>query len=155
VVRWQSVTSFAGRGTEGVSAPSDRDRRGQGRGGHDRTTAQGLLEKTIDRLEDLVDEETSALRAHKATDLRDFNNRKSQALLELSRVARMVGSGPLDLDLRDRLGVLHAKLETNRGVIKMHLDAVREIAAVVSGSIQDSQSDGTYSPTVRKAPESK
>ncbi|MFZ4807714.1 MAG: flagellar protein FlgN [Hyphomicrobiaceae bacterium] len=117
--------------------------------------AQGLLEKTIDRLEDLVDEETSALRAHKATDLRDFNNRKSQALLELSRVARMVGNGPLDADLRDRLGVLHAKLETNRGVIKMHLDAVREIAAVVSGSIQESQSDGTYSPAVRKGSEPK
>lgn len=115
----------------------------------DKGTGAALLEKTIDRLEDILVEETHALRSRRSPDLREFNNRKSQALLELSRVARLLGSGPLDDDLQGRLTELRRKLEDNLGVIRMHLDAVKEIAAVVSGSIQDAQSDGTYSRGTR------
>ena len=46
------------------------------------------LERAIERLEEVVDQETTALRSRAAIDLKDFNNRKSQGLLELNRALR-------------------------------------------------------------------
>jgi hypothetical protein len=136
-----------------IDEPSNGERRATpARATAERNTGPGILEKTIDRLEDILEEETRALRGRRSLDMREFNNRKSQALLELSRVARLLGSGPLDAELQDRLTSLRSKLEVNLGVIRMHLDAVKEIAAVVSGSIQDAQSDGTYSRGARNGP---
>jgi hypothetical protein len=127
------------------------ERRSAGRPGSERHTGLALLEKTIDKLEDLIDEETSALKTNRAIDLREYNNRKSQTLLELTRLTRMVGPATVDAEFKGRLELIRGKLDTNRGVIQMHLDAVREIAALVQGSIQEAESDGTYSPHMRKA----
>jgi len=143
VVAGQSVAG-------GVGLEAGIDRRQAHRAAAERGVAHSLLEKTLDRLEDVIDEETAALKSYRATDLRDFNNRKSQALLELSRVARSLGNGPFDVQLTDRLAVLKSKLDANRGVIKMHLDAVREITLLVSDSIQEAESDGTYTRSSRK-----
>jgi hypothetical protein len=33
----------------------------------------------------------------------------------------------------------------------MHLDAVREISAIVTDAIREAESDGTYSRTIRKS----
>ena len=97
------------------------------------------------RLEHLVDIETAALKARAPIDLKESNNGKSQALLEFSIASRSVDPSMLSDDLVRRLKILRGKLETNRGVLRMHLDAVREIADVVSKTIQDSEWDGTYS----------
>jgi len=51
----------------------------------DRAAASSAFERCIQRLEAVVDQETAALKGRTATDLREFNNRKSQGLLELSR----------------------------------------------------------------------
>jgi hypothetical protein len=126
------------------------DRRLVPRGAGERNGALALLEKTIDKLEDLIDEETSALKTHRAVDLRDYNNRKSQTLLELTRLTRMVGPATVDAEFKARLESIRTKLNINRGVIQMHLEAVREIAALVSSSIQEADSDGTYTPYSRK-----
>lgn len=107
--------------------------------------ARSSIEKTMQRVEMVVDSETAALRARAAIDLKDFNNRKSQALLEFSLAVRALDGKTLDSDLVERLKVLRGKLETNRVVLRMHLEAVREIAGVVADTIQDSEGDGTYS----------
>jgi len=103
------------------------------------------IEKTMQRVERLVDSETAALRARTAINLQESNNGKSQALLEFSLAIRALDGSPLDSELVQRLGVLRSKLETNRVVLRMHLEAVREIANVVADTIQDSEWDGTYS----------
>ncbi len=120
------------------------------RSSSERNSSLALLEKTIDKLEELIDEETAALKAHRSIDLRDYNNRKSQTLLDLTRLTRLVGPTTVDLEFKARLELIRQKLDINRRVIQMHLDAVREIAALVSGSIQEAESDGTYSPHTRK-----
>jgi len=107
--------------------------------------ANGFVEAAIHRLEELIEEETAALRNRANIDLKDFNNRKSHGLLELSRALRHCEGGAIDEVTRARLGQLRGKLETNRAVIKMHLDAVREISAIVTAAIQAAESDGTYS----------
>jgi len=35
----------------------------------------------------------------------------------------------------------------NQAALQMHLDAVREVSAIIAKSIQDVESDGTYSMT--------
>jgi hypothetical protein len=43
---------------------------------------------------------------------------------------------------------VRGKLEVNRALLKMHLEAVREIAETMSDAIRNAESDGTYSHTV-------
>jgi hypothetical protein len=107
--------------------------------------ARSSIDRTMQRIEKLVERDTEALRLRVDIDLRESNNGKSQALLELGLVARTLEGIPFDAELIQRLKALHGKLENNRAVLRKHLDAVREIAGVVAGTIQDSEWDGTYS----------
>lgn len=110
-----------------------------------RHATRSAIEKTMQRVEKIVDSETAALRSRAVVDLKEFNNGKSQALLEFSNAVRSLDLATLDDDLVARLKILRGKLETNRVVLRMHLEAVREIAGVVAHTIQDSEWDGTYS----------
>jgi hypothetical protein len=103
------------------------------------------IDRTMQRIETLVDSETEALRSRAAIDLRESNNGKSQALLEFSLAVRSLEGTALDAELVQRLKALRGKLETNRTVLRRHLEAVREVASVVADTIQDSEGDGTYS----------
>jgi hypothetical protein len=105
------------------------------------------------RLEEIVDQETAALKARAAVDLKVFNDRKNQMLLELSRALRTLpGAGGNDAALAAQLGSLRRKLEINRSVLKMHVEAVREISTTLADAIRDADSDGTYSQAIRAAP---
>lgn len=110
-----------------------------------------MLEPVLLRLEEIIDQETEALRLRKSVDLKGFNDRKSQALLELTRLMRHVKGGSGNPQLMARMEGLRAKLEVNRAALKMHLEAVREIAETLSDAIRDAESDGTYSYGVRNA----
>ncbi|HXF55691.1 MAG TPA: flagellar biosynthesis protein FlgN [Hyphomicrobiaceae bacterium] len=109
----------------------------------------GHLEKVIERLEAVVESETAALRDRVKADFNDFNHRKSLGLLELSRAMRHQNTAMLGDAVRKRLERLRVSLETNRAMLKLHLEAVREIAAIVSEAIQNAESDGTYAPVVK------
>src|SRR3979409_901215 len=80
------------------------------RGGGERAAC----ERCIERLETVVDQETAALKGRAATDLREFNNRKSQGLLELSRSLRYFQGATPSNTVLARLTDLRAKLDTNR-----------------------------------------
>jgi hypothetical protein len=108
----------------------------------------GMLETAMQRLEEVIDQETAALRSRQAVDLKDFNDRKNHALLDLSRAARNLDGARKDPILMERLARLRSKLEINRTVLKMHLDAVREVATTLADAIRDADSDGTYSPAI-------
>jgi hypothetical protein len=110
-----------------------------------RSAGSGALFSALVRLEEVVDQETAALKGHVAIDLKAFNDRKNQALLELSRALRQLQGAPPDAALTVQLGSLRSKLEVNRAVLKLHVEAVREISATLSDAIRDADSDGTYS----------
>jgi hypothetical protein len=111
--------------------------------------ATGPLVQALARLEAVVDAETAALRSRAAIDLKEFNDRKSQGLLELTRAMRLFDVATADKPVLDRLAALRAKLATNRAVLGTHLEAVREIATVVADALRDAESDGTYSLSIR------
>lgn len=106
--------------------------------------------KTIDRIERLVDLETMTLQQYKPIDLADFNRKKSHALLELSRVLRTMGEGPYDSQIVSDLGRLRGKLEKNLAVLDIHLKAVRQVCALIARTIEDDDSDGTYTASISR-----
>jgi hypothetical protein len=115
----------------------------------DGAAASSAFERCIERLEEVVDQETAALKGRAAADLREFNNRKSQGLLELSRSLRhFQGAAPSNAVLA-RLAGLREKLDTNKAVLKLHLEAVREVSTIMADALRDAESDGTYSPSIR------
>jgi hypothetical protein len=109
------------------------------------------FEKVIERLEALVDQETALLRTRTAVDLKEFNNRKSQGLLDLTRALRPLGSRAPDARTHAALARLRAKLEVNRALLRNHVEAVREISTMLCDAIRNLDSDGTYAPSVRRA----
>lgn len=110
-----------------------------------------MLEVTIQRLEEIVDQETLALRTRKAINLKEFNDRKSQALLELTRSLRHVQGAGSDPVLAARVGTLKVKLAVNQAALKVHLEAVREISTTISEAMQHAESDGTYTQSISSA----
>jgi hypothetical protein len=121
---------------------------GLGSAGRPPEGAPVSLDRVIERLEEVVEQETAALRGRTAVDLKVFNTRKSQGLLELNRALRGLDGAPRDEALAARLAGLRAKLDVNRAVLEMHLAAVREVASALADAIRDADSDGTYSPSI-------
>lgn len=114
-----------------------------------RADSSGGLLLVIGRVEQAVEQETSALKERRAVDLNQFSQRKSHGLLELTRAMRGVDAGALSREIVERVRALKAKLELNRAALEMHLKATQEIAGLVAAAIQDQESDGTYGYGVR------
>ena len=101
-----------------------------------------MLTKTLDRLEETIDAETAALLARDLSAMDEFNRRKSQSLLEITRMIRTVKIEPAQVE---RFEGLRAKLEVNQNILERYMRAVQEISNIVSTAIESANSDGTYS----------
>lgn len=113
----------------------------------ERSLPQGSerLLDAIERVSQALDLETEALKNRDSVDVEELNNRKSQGLLELSRIGRRLDGAELDPRAVEMLSELRRKLEENRSVLKLHLEAVQEISQILTDAIRDEESDGTYS----------
>ncbi|PWB81685.1 MAG: hypothetical protein C3F11_14560 [Methylocystaceae bacterium] len=98
----------------------------------------------IERLEQLIERETEALRSLAPIDFEDFNMRKAHALLEFSRASRSI-SGPASDAIESSLARLRARLAENNSLLDQHLRAMREISGIMIKTIEMAESDGTYS----------
>ncbi len=107
------------------------------------TPAVSAIAAALDRLEVLVEQETSAFEKRETVDLDEINRRKSHSLLEITRLARSL---PLTGDpaLSVRLTRLRDRLVANHRLLGLHLAAVREIADLMVGVLSEAESDGTY-----------
>ncbi|MEE1655391.1 flagellar protein FlgN [Microvirga sp. CF3062] len=110
-----------------------------------------MLMKSLDRLEETLDMETSALMARDLSNLDEFNRRKSQCLLEISRIVRTAEISALDPNATKRLQNLQGKIEQNQDILRRHMHAVQEVASIISSAIQRADSDSTYSAHIAKA----
>ncbi len=102
----------------------------------------------IDRLADAVQRETHDLSGPGPVDYRAHSQRKSQGLLELSRLEATLLSARGHPRLRSALRDLLAKLDANQRLLHAKLMAARTVAEVVARAISDGQSDGTYSEQI-------
>ena len=110
-----------------------------------------ILMKSLDRLEEALDMETAALMARDLSNLDEFNRRKSQCLLEISRIVRTAEVHTLDHKGTNRLHQIKVKIEANQEILRRHMQAVQEVASIISNAIQHAESDSTYSAHMNKA----
>jgi hypothetical protein len=104
---------------------------------------------TVERLERILDQETAALREQKLIALDEFNQKKSHGLLELRRTIAGICAlqfETLGLNPKPVLTRLRTKLQSNLAALQTHLHAVAAIAAIIARTIEEQESDGTYSP---------
>ncbi|WP_246756071.1 hypothetical protein [Bradyrhizobium neotropicale] len=99
----------------------------------------------IERLTATIDEETDKLDNRAQVDFDSFSQRKNRGLLELTRAMRVTQGIEFDPRVVAHLTRLRASLVRNQAALQMHLDAVREVSAIIAKSIQEVESDGTYS----------
>lgn len=116
-----------------------------GQGGRELEASRDALPQLFKRLESALTIENEALRARSFDMIDDHIERKNHALLELRRAI-----GKLSEDeVRARAGHLVAGLrqavKENHELLQRNMDAVRSISEIVRKSIQEAESDGTYS----------
>ncbi|MEP9375448.1 hypothetical protein ABLE91_01945 [Aquabacter sp. CN5-332] len=109
--------------------------------------ASSTLTSALERLEELVREESHALRMRTPIDFAEISRRKSRSLLELSRVARAVPPR-LDAGTAERVRALREELQQNFELLGVHLAAAQEVGTILHGALRDAESDGTYSTTI-------
>jgi DNA anti-recombination protein RmuC len=113
-----------------------------------RTTPAALsaMHAAIGRLQETVDDEIAALADNRAADFADINRRKSQSLLEITRLARTLPVGS-ESELASRLRKLSAALATDHRLLGLHLAASRQLSDLMIGVLHEAESDGTYGET--------
>jgi hypothetical protein len=99
----------------------------------------------IERLKATIDEETSGLELRAPVDFDGFGRRKNRGLLELTRAMRVTQEVNNDPRVVACLTGLRASLMRNHAALQVQLDAVTEVSAIIARSIQEVESDGTYS----------
>ncbi len=97
----------------------------------------------LGRLDGVIAEETEALTHRRAVDLDEINRRKSQSLLEITRLARTLPAGRQP-QLGARLAAVRDRLAANHRLLGLHMEAARELADLMAGLLSDAESDGTY-----------
>src|SRR5260370_35462560 len=104
-----------------------------------------VLMLAIERLQATLDAENARIASGERVDFQDFNMRKSQGLLELTRLMPLFAGAEIDITLRVALVGVRTKLEDNRRLLRVQLKAVQEVSEIIARTIQAGQSDGTYS----------
>jgi hypothetical protein len=106
--------------------------------------AEGVLLAAIARLEDVIEQENSALLTSAPVDFDEINRSKSRCLLELTRLSRTLPKGR-NQALAERMAAVRVKLDANLKLVGLHLGAVREVADFIADQMGRADSDGTYS----------
>ena len=104
-----------------------------------------VLMLAIERLQNTLDAENALIADRRPVDFQEFNLRKSQGLLELTRLMPLFAGAEIGLSLRVALVGLRTKLEDNRRLLRVQLKAAHEVSEIIARTIQAGQSDGTYS----------
>ena len=102
----------------------------------------------IERLTEAVAAETQDLSTSSGVDFRAHAHRKSQGLMELSRLTPALASLRGHPRLREALTLLLDTLGTNERLLHAKLRAARTVSEIVARAISEGQSDGTYSDQV-------
>lgn len=105
--------------------------------------ARGVI-LCVERLKQLIRDETSLLKSGAQIDLDSFNLRKTHALLELNSVTRNF-HGRHDHEITAHLRELADELALNKMALELHLQALQEVMRIVVDKIRKDDSYGTYS----------
>ncbi len=109
-------------------------------------SAIAAMHAAIGRLEEIIAGEIAALGDNRAADFADINRRKSQSLLEITRLARTLPLGS-EKALAPRLKTLGDALAADHRLLGLHLAASRQLSDLMIGVLHEAELDGTYGQT--------
>ena len=75
----------------------------------------------------------------------ELTRQKLQLLMQLNRAVQAPAQAGLPQPIEEKLRQAKRMLDENAAMLKRRMDAIREIAALISREIRDAESDGTYS----------
>ena len=104
-----------------------------------------LTKAALYRLEKALDQENEDLAAFDPTNLSEYSRIKTQSLLELQRSTTVLSRDQIPPEFEQLLTTLRQKLELNRWLLLLHLEAAREVTTVITSAMREAESDGTYS----------
>ncbi len=104
-----------------------------------------LTKAALYRLEKALDQENEALAAFDPRNLSQYSRIKTQSLLELETSSTVLNRENAPPELLQLLTTLRQKLELNRWLLLLHLEAAREVTTVITSAMREAESDGTYS----------
>jgi flagellar biosynthesis/type III secretory pathway chaperone len=107
--------------------------------------AVAVARVVMDRLTKLLDEESAALENRSIDRHAGFTERKNQLLRELMLSQKNVTAAGAVQSLKSHAAAVRAALLRNQKLLKTHIEAVREVSAIIVDSIRQAESDGTYS----------
>jgi len=110
-----------------------------------RNRLSDALLTAIARLEAVVTQETTLLRENRAINLQDFNQRKTQGLLELRRAISGFQQLTTTKEIQLRFAHLYELLDGNLIALQHHLKAIEAVTETIIETVQQAESDGTYS----------
>jgi hypothetical protein len=99
----------------------------------------------IDRVRQTLVAESEEVARHCRVDYEAYSWRKAQGLLELNRMAPILGCAKDNPILHAALLDLTAVLAENQRILEIQLKAAKAVANIVAHAIREGQSDGTYS----------
>jgi flagellar biosynthesis/type III secretory pathway chaperone len=99
----------------------------------------------VERLEAVIDTETRMLASGRTIEIAEATRQKRQGFLELSRLMRTMERTIPSQDILSRLAAFRGKLEANDEKLRVHLQAVRAVNALIVDVMREAESDGTYS----------
>lgn len=134
---------------DGGAGSRGQNRQGETRSGGRGAGARQALGLVFTRLEAVLDAEREALERGRMFDLDEITRRKSQCLLDLTRLSRAMNVEALAAEedgdaFLHELACVKARLADNEATLKRYVEAAREVASLVADGMRASESDGTY-----------
>ena len=112
----------------------------------------GLL-RAIRRTRATIDDETAALAEGNGADHGEYRRQKDLCLLDLSRRAPAFLRPPDDPELMTALRELKEAIIRNQKMLRCHVNAARQVSAIIMKAIAEEESDRTYSAVLyRRSP---
>lgn len=107
--------------------------------------AVAVARVVLDRLTRLLDEESDALARRSVERHGPYTERKNQLLRELMAAQKNCASAAAVDSLNAQTAAVKEALHRNQRLLKVHIEAVREVSSIIVDSIHQAESDGTYS----------
>lgn len=107
--------------------------------------ALAMILPVVDKLRSAVEAENRELQKRGRVDYQLHSQRKSQGLLELSRLKAMLASVRAVPAASEAFASLSALLDVNQRLLHTQLRAAQTVSSIVARAIREGQSDGTYS----------
>jgi len=112
------------------------------------------LTAAIRALIEVVDHESSLLEQYRNPDYSEINARKARGVRVLNQTMAEYATELNQMErikVEQHLATLQVRLDRNRVLLEMHLDAVGEMAQLLQQACDEQEADGTYDPASLQA----